>query len=101
MLHRKKQFATCLILSVAYAASLGGMATLIGTAPNALFASLSESLVNVEVIFFDWMLVGVPLNAVSLLVLWLYMTTSTKLDNKKPVLKNKNIITEELKKLGD
>lgn len=98
---QKKRFATCLILSIAYAASLGGMATLIGTTPNALFASLSESLVNVEVIFFDWMLVGVPLSAVSLLVLWLYMTTSAKLNNKKPVLKNKNIITEELKKLGN
>ena len=98
---QKKQFAVCLVLSVAYAASLGGMSTLIGTAPNALFASLSESLVDVEVIFFDWMLVGVPLSAVSLFVLWLYMTTSTKLDNCIPVLKSRNVITEELKKLGN
>ena len=98
---QKKQFAVCLVLSVAYAASLGGMSTLIGTAPNALFASLSESLVDVEVIFFDWMLVGVPLSAVSLFVLWLYMTTSTKLDNRIPVLKSRNVITEELKKLGN
>ena len=98
---QKKQFAVCLVLSVAYAASLGGMSTLIGTAPNALFASLSESLVDVEVIFFDWMLVGVPLSAVSLFVLWLYMTTSTKLDNRIPVLKSRNVITTELKKLGN
>ena len=98
---QKKQFAVCLVLSVAYAASLGGMSTLIGTAPNALFASLSESLVDVEVIFFDWMLVGVPLSAVSLFVLWLYMTTSAKLDNRKPVMKSRNVITEELKKLGN
>ena len=98
---QKKQFAVCLVLSVAYAASLGGMSTLIGTAPNALFASLSESLVDVEVIFFDWMLVGVPLSAVSLFVLWLYMTTSAKLDNHKPVMKSRNVITEELKKLGN
>ena len=98
---QKKQFAICLVLSVAYAASLGGMSTLIGTAPNALFASLSESLVDVEVIFFDWMLVGVPLSAVSLFVLWLYMTTSAKLDNHKPVMKSRNVITEELKKLGN
>ena len=98
---QKKQFAVCLVLSVAYAASLGGMSTLIGTAPNALFASLSESLVDVEVIFFDWMLVGVPLSAVSLFVLWLYMTTSTKLDNRIPVLKSRNVITVELKKLGN
>ena len=98
---QKKQFGVCLVLSVAYAASLGGMSTLIGTAPNALFASLSESLADVEVIFFDWMLVGVPLSAVSLFVLWIYMTASTKLDNSKPVLKSKNIITVELKNLGN
>ena len=97
---QKKRFATCLILSIAYAASLGGMATLIGTAPNALFGSLSESLANVEVFFFDWMLVGVPLSAVSMVVLWIYMTASARLDNKRPVLKNRNIIVEELKKLG-
>ena len=98
---QKKRFATCLILCVAYAASLGGMATLIGTAPNALFASLSDSIVGVEIIFFDWMLVGIPISAISLLILWVYMTTSARLDNRKPILKSKNIITEELKNLGN
>ena len=98
---QKKRFATCLILCVAYAASLGGMATLIGTAPNAIFASLSNSIVGVEIIFFDWMLVGVPISVISLLVLWVYMTTSARLDNSKPILKSKNIITEELRNLGN
>jgi sodium-dependent dicarboxylate transporter 2/3/5 len=77
------------------------MATLIGTAPNAIFASLSNSIVGVEIIFFDWMLVGVPISVVSLLVLWVYMTTSARLDNSKPILKSKNIITEELRNLGN
>ncbi|MDH3203799.1 MAG: SLC13 family permease [Nitrosopumilus sp.] len=98
---QKKRFATYLILCIAYAASLGGMSTLIGTAPNALFASLSDSLAGVEIIFFDWMLVGIPLSVVSLFVLWIYMTTSARLDNSKPILKNKNIITEELRNLGN
>ncbi|PBO85222.1 MAG: hypothetical protein COA77_04980 [Thaumarchaeota archaeon] len=97
---QKKRFATCLILSVAYAASLGGLSTMIGTAPNAVFASLGDLLAGVEIIFFDWMLVGVPISVVSLLVLWVYMTTSARLDNKKPILKDKNIITEELRNLG-
>ena len=97
----KNRFATCLILCVAYAASLGGMATLIGTAPNALFVSLTDSLVGAEIIFFDWMLVGIPISIVSLLILWIYMTTSARLDNRKPILKSKNVITEELRKLGN
>ena len=86
---QKKRFATCLILCIAYAASLGGMSTLIGTAPNALFGSLSDSLAGVEIIFFDWMLVGVPISVVSLFVLWIYMTTSARLDNSKSILKSK------------
>jgi len=98
---QKKRFATCLILCIAYAASLGGMSTLIGTAPNALFASLTDSLAGIEIIFFDWMLVGVPISVVSLFVLWIYMTTAARLDNSKPILKSKNIITEELKNLGN
>lgn len=98
---QKNRFATCLILCVAYSASLGGMATLIGTLPNAVFASLSDSLLGTEIIFFDWMLVGVPVSLVSLLVLWVYMTTSTKLDNSKPILKSKNIITDQLRNLGN
>ena len=98
---QKKRFAICLILSVAYAASLGGLSTMIGTAPNALFASLGDSLAGVEIIFFDWMLVGVPISIVSLLALWIYMTTSARLDNKKPILQDKNIITEELRNLGN
>ena len=98
---QKKRFAICLILSVAYAASLGGLSTMIGTAPNTLFASLGDSLAGVEIIFFDWMLVGVPISIVSLLALWIYMTTSARLDNKKPILQDKNIITEELRNLGN
>ncbi len=47
------------------------------------------------------MLVGVPVSVVSLLALWIYMTTSARLDNKKPILQDKNIITEELKNLGN
>ena len=74
--------------------------TLFRSAPNALFASLGDSLAGVEIIFFDWMLVGVPISVVSLLVLWVYMTTTARLDNKKPILKDKNIITEELRNLG-
>ena len=74
---------------------------MIGTAPNAVFASLGDSLAGVEIIFFDWMLVGIPISIVSLLVLWVYMTTTARLDNKKPILKDKNIITEELRNLGN
>lgn len=70
---QRSKFGVCLILAVAYSASLGGMATLVGTPPNAVFASLSKSLLDIDVSFFDWMKIGVPASALSLFVAWLYM----------------------------
>jgi solute carrier family 13 (sodium-dependent dicarboxylate transporter), member 2/3/5 len=60
------RFGTYLLLSMAYSASIGGMAMLIGTPLHAIFASLSESLLNIEVSFGKWMLVGVPSSLVIL-----------------------------------
>ncbi len=96
---QKSRFATCLLLCVAYSASLGGLATLIGTPPNALFASMSESLAGIEVSFAQWMVIGVPVSAVSLLVLWLYMINFAKLGNK-PIAGTREVILQELSKLG-
>jgi sodium-dependent dicarboxylate transporter 2/3/5 len=55
------RFGTCIMLCVAYSASLGGMATLIGTAPNAIFASLTKKLLEIDISFGQWILVGLPL----------------------------------------
>jgi sodium-dependent dicarboxylate transporter 2/3/5 len=70
---QRSRFGVCLILAVAYSASLGGMATLVGTPPNAVFASLSKSLLDIDVSFVQWMAIGVPASALSLFVAWLYM----------------------------
>lgn len=96
---QKSRFAPCLLLCVAYSASLGGLATLIGTPPNALFASMSESLAGIEVSFAQWMIIGVPVSAVSLLVLWLYMVNFAKLGNS-PIAGTREVILQELSKLG-
>ena len=95
----KSRFGTCLMLCVAYSASLGGLATLIGTPPNALFASMAESLVGIEVSFAKWMIIGVPVSAISLVVLWFFMVNFAKLGDR-PIAGTKKVIIEELKKLG-
>ena len=99
--HRKR-FGLCLMLSIAYSASLGGLATLIGTPPNAIFASLSSSLYNVQINFADWMLIGMPISAVSLFVTWLYMVNvGVKISSKTISLaKEKEMVTRQLQKLG-
>jgi sodium-dependent dicarboxylate transporter 2/3/5 len=68
-------FGAGLMLGIAYAASIGGMATLIGTPPNVIFAGQVRQLFPElgEVGFLRWMLVGVPLAGVYLLLTWLYL----------------------------
>ena len=66
-------FQTSLLLGVAYAATIGGMATIIGTGPNVLVKSFIED-EGVKVFFFDWMLLATPISAVMLFVGWLLLT---------------------------
>jgi sodium-dependent dicarboxylate transporter 2/3/5 len=70
----KREFATALMLSVAYGASCGGIATLIGTPPNALLAGFMRATYGVEIGFAQWMLLGVPVFLVMLTITWLLLT---------------------------
>jgi solute carrier family 13 (sodium-dependent dicarboxylate transporter), member 2/3/5 len=63
-------FATALMLGVAYAATIGGMGTLIGTPPNAVFAAAARQQLGEPIGFFDWMMVGVPAVLVLLPICW-------------------------------
>jgi solute carrier family 13 (sodium-dependent dicarboxylate transporter), member 2/3/5 len=62
-----------LMLGVAYASSIGGLGTLIGTPPNALLAGFMLETYGVEIGFARWMLVGIPLVAVTLPLAWLLL----------------------------
>ena len=67
-------FATALMLGIAYAATIGGMTTLIGTAPNAVFASFIEQNYNVKISFIDWLCIGLPLALIMLPATWFVLT---------------------------
>ncbi|MFZ5789654.1 MAG: SLC13 family permease [Pseudomonadota bacterium] len=67
-------FAAALMLGIAYAASIGGMGTLIGTPPNALFAGFMRDNYGIEVTFLDWMTIGTPAVAILLPIAWLILT---------------------------
>lgn len=96
----RKNFAVCLVVCVAYAASLGGVATIIGTPPNAVLVSISEKMTSVDVDFGKWMLIGVPISAVSLIVLWVYITRLSRLENFV-IGGSVKIIKEEIRELGE
>ncbi len=66
-------FGKALMLSIAYAASIGGMATLIGTPPNLVFLGIVKQLYNVEISFVQWMYFGLPISVVLLMICWIYL----------------------------
>lgn len=69
-----KRFAKGLLLSIAYAASIGGLATLIGSVPNAVFAAVSAQNLGRTVSFAEWFVFAAPLSALMLAILYVYMT---------------------------
>jgi len=70
----KSDFQYALLLGVAYASTIGGMATLVGTAPNAMMAAFVLENYDTQIDFASWMLVGVPLSAMMLPLAWLTLT---------------------------
>ena len=59
-----------MLLGTAYAASLGGVGTLIGTPPNAIVVSQLRELLGVEITFVDWLGIGLPMVLVTLPLAW-------------------------------
>ena len=87
-----------LLLAIAYSASIGGIATLVGTAPNAIFAGFLMENYNLEINFVDWMKFSLPLVFLLITVLWFFF--NFLIENKNiPVSKN-NFIEDQYKKLG-
>lgn len=69
-----REIDAALMLGVAYAATIGGMGSLIGTPPNALLAGHLQSAHGIEIGFGEWMLIGVPIVAALLPLAWLMLT---------------------------
>ena len=72
--NENKIFGKALMLGVAYSASAGGIATLIGTPPNLIFAGFVQDQFNIEISFFDWLLVGLPISIILLGFIWVFLT---------------------------
>ncbi|MEL6717704.1 MAG: SLC13 family permease [Bacteroidota bacterium] len=67
-------FGKALMLAIAYAASIGGVATLIGTPPNLVLAGVVEELYGVELSFAQWFKFGLPISTILLFICWQYLT---------------------------
>ncbi len=67
------RFSTALMLGLAYAASVGGMGTYIGTAPNGVFGGIARDR-GFAIDFGTWMAFAAPLSVLLILGIWLYLT---------------------------
>ena len=65
---------TALVLAIAYGANVGGMATLVGTPPNALLAAYFDESYGITIGFAQWMSFGVPLVIALLALVWIVLT---------------------------
>lgn len=93
-------FGLALMLAIAYAASIGGTGTLIGTPPNMVLAGMIKTLYPAapELNFLSWLMVGLPLVIVLLPITWLYVLGYFRIKGRFPG--SREIIDNELQALG-
>jgi sodium-dependent dicarboxylate transporter 2/3/5 len=90
-----------ILLGIAYAASIGGMATLIGTPTNNILRAVVEKLYNYTIDFNEWMLFAFPFTVVLMAIAWFYLVNfGNPLPKKFQLAEAKTVINEQLVKLG-
>jgi sodium-dependent dicarboxylate transporter 2/3/5 len=70
----KTDFQVAMLLGLAYSASIGGLATLVGTPPNALLAGFMAENYDIHIGFAQWMIVGIPVSLLMLPLAWFALT---------------------------
>ncbi len=92
----------CLALGVGYSASVGGVGTLIGTPTNAVFAGFAADRYPdlPPVSFLRWTLIGFPLAAVFVPLMWLYLTRLAAPVGSEPLAGGRDVVRSELARLG-
>jgi sodium-dependent dicarboxylate transporter 2/3/5 len=99
---RAPNFALTLLLGIAYSASIGGFATLIGTPPNGvLITQMSQLFPDApEITFSSWMLFALPMSAVFMVLAWLVLTRFVFPLPATTPFSGKDFIRGEIEKLG-
>jgi sodium-dependent dicarboxylate transporter 2/3/5 len=72
--NNETNFGKALMLSIAYAASIGGMATLVGTPPNIVLAGVVTKTFDVQISFVQWLVFGLPVSLLLLATSWYFIS---------------------------
>lgn len=96
-----RNFAKGVMLGVAYSSSIGGISTLIGTAPNLAFQGIfTQNFPNApSITFSNWLVIGVPIAASMLIITW-FVLSKTVFKFPKRLDISDDTIQNELDKLG-
>jgi sodium-dependent dicarboxylate transporter 2/3/5 len=97
----RTNFEIVLLLCIAYACNIGGMGTLIGTPPNALLAGFMLENYGLEISFFRWMQVGLPMVLISLPLMYLILTKVVYPIKIDVLPGGAELIAAKIKKLGE
>ena len=96
----ERKFAVGLLLCIAYAASIGGIATIIGSPPNGIAVRYIRQTFDRDLSFFDWLLVGGPFTLVFLPIAWLLVTRVLFRADIGEIEGGRRHFDEEYRKLG-
>lgn len=96
----KSKFGISLMLGIAYAASIGSLATIIGTPPNAILVGHMSQNHGVTIGFGHWMIVGAPIAVVFMLIAWLLLTKVLYKPEITEIPGGAELIRSERRKLG-
>lgn len=97
---RFKKFATGLMLAIAYAASIGGIATIIGTPPNVVMVGFMKRFYDLDVSFTRWMMVGIPLMILALASCYFVITRILFRNHLPSIQGSAELIQRKLAELG-
>lgn len=96
-----KSFAPALALAVAYAASVGGIMTPVGTPTNLIAMGFMQNEFDTVISFPQWMMIGVPAAVLIIPVMWLILTRwAFKVDSRAPSAAGHAVIMEQKRALG-
>lgn len=93
-------FGVCLVLAIAWSASMGGLGTLLGSPPNAIIAGYAADELGIDIGFVDWMMLGVPLALTFIGIGWVLMTRVLYRFELDEIPGGEDLIAGEIAKLG-
>ena len=96
---KNNNFDKALVLSIAFSATIGGIATIIGTPPNTVMAAMLSEMYNYEINFVDWLKIGLPTSIILLPITWIILTFLCFPLGSKTSIKDK-VIKDKIKELG-